>query len=116
MDFPKRGEIWFVSLEPVVGHEIGKTRPALIISNDKNNLYSETITILPITSTTEKIYPFEVFLSSKETHLPRDSKVKCNQIRTVDKKRLINLVCTLLPEKLEMIEKAILIHLDIDEV
>lgn len=116
MDFPKRGELWFISLEPVVRHKIGKTRPALIISNDKNNLYSEIITVLPITSTIEKIYPFEILLSNKETHLPKDSKVKCNQIRTVDKKRLINLVCTLLPEKLEMIEKAILIHLDIDEV
>jgi mRNA-degrading endonuclease toxin of MazEF toxin-antitoxin module len=45
---------------------------------------------------------------------PKDSKVKCNQIRTVDKKRLINFVSTLLPEKLEMIEKALLIHLDIN--
>jgi len=42
------------------------------------------------------------------------SLVKCNQIRTVDKKRLINFVSTLLPEKLEMIEKALLIHLDVN--
>ncbi len=41
MDFPKRGEIWLVSLEPVVGHEIGKTRPALVISNDRNNKFAE---------------------------------------------------------------------------
>ena len=46
MDFPKRGEVWFVSLEPVVGHEIGKTRPALVISNDRNNLFAETVTVL----------------------------------------------------------------------
>jgi mRNA interferase MazF len=37
MDYPKRGEIWIVSLEPVKGHEMGKTRPALVISNDINN-------------------------------------------------------------------------------
>jgi len=114
MDFPKRGEIWFVSLEPVVGHEIGKTRPALVISNNRNNLFADTVTVLPITSKSKNVYPFEVFLSNEETHLPKDSKVKCNQIRTVDKKRLINFVSTLLPEKLEMIEKAILIHLDIN--
>ena len=114
MDFPKRGEIWFVSLEPVVGHEIGKTRPALVISNNKNNLFAETVTVLPITSKSKNVYPFEVFLPGEETHLPKDSKVKCNQIRTIDKKRLINFVSTLLPEKLEMIEKAILIHLDIN--
>jgi len=114
MDFPKRGEIWFVSLEPVVGHETGKTRPALVISNDRNNLFAETVTVLPITSKTEKIYPFEVFLPSKETHLAKDSKVKCNQIRTVDKKRVINFVSSLFPEKLEKVEKALLIHLDVD--
>ena len=58
MDFPKRGEIWVVSLEPVIGHEIGKTRPALVISNNRNNQFADTITVLPITSKTEKIYPF----------------------------------------------------------
>ncbi len=114
MDFPKRGEIWFVSLEPVVGHEIGKTRPALVISNDRNNLFAETVTVLPITSKIEKIYPFEVFLSGEEIQLLKDSKIKCNQIRTIDKKRLINFVSTLLPEKLEKVERALLIHLDIN--
>jgi mRNA interferase MazF len=116
MDFPKRGEIWFVSLEPVVGHEIGKKRPAVLISNDRNNLFAETVTVLPITSKKEKIYPFEVFLPGEETQLLKDSKVKCNQIRTIDKKRLINFVSTLIPEKLERVEKALLIHLDINKV
>jgi len=114
MDFPKKGEIWFVSLEPVVGHKIGKTRLALVISNNRNNLFAETVTVLPIRSKTEKIYPFEVFLPGEETHLPKDSKVKCNQIRTIDRKRLINFVSTLLPKKLERVKKALLIHLDIN--
>jgi len=114
MGFPKKGEIWFVSLEPVVGHEIRKTRPALVTSNDRNNLFAETVTVLPITSKTEKIYPFKVFLPREEAHLPKDSRVKCNQIRTVDKKRLIHFVSALLPEKLEKVEKALLIHLDIN--
>jgi len=90
------------------------TRPALVISNDRNNLFAGTVTVLPITSKTEKIYPFEVFLAGEETHLPKDSKVKCNQIRTIDKKRLINFVSTLLPDKLEKVEKALLIHLDVN--
>jgi mRNA interferase MazF len=76
MDFPKRGEIWLVSLEPTIGHEIGKARPGLVISNDRNNQFAETITILPLTPKTEKIYPFEAFLSKEETKLPGDSKVK----------------------------------------
>jgi len=60
------------------------------------------------------LYPFEVFLPSEETHLPKDSKVKCNQIRTIDKKRLINFVNTLPPKKLEKVEEALLIHLDVN--
>jgi len=114
MDFPKRGGIWFVSLEPVIGHEIGKTRPALVISNDRNNLFADTVTVLPITSKMGKIYPFEVFLSSKETHLPKYSKVKCNQVRTIDKKRLMSFVSTLSLERLKEVETALLIHLSMD--
>jgi len=113
MDSPKRGQIWFVSLDPVVGHEIGKTRPALVISNNRNNQFADTVTVLPITSKTEKIYPFEVFLSKEETHLPKNSKVKCNQIRTVDKKRLVSLVGALSSESLKEIKQALLIHLSI---
>jgi mRNA interferase MazF len=112
MDFPKKGEIWIVSLEPVKGSEIGKTRPALIISNNKNNAFSETVTVLPITSNISRVYPFEVFLSAKDTKLKNDSKIKCNQIRTIDKKRLLNLLCTVSPETLEKVREAILIHLE----
>ena len=102
-----------VSLEPVIGHEIGKTRPALIISNDRNNQYAETITILPITSQTEKIYPFETLLSKDETDLVKDSKVKCNQIRTIDKKRFTKFISRISGEKLKEIEGSLLIHLGI---
>ncbi len=111
--FPERGEIWLVSLEPVTGHEIGKTRPALVISNDKNNKFSDTITMLPITSKTEKIYPFETLITKEESVLPKDSKVKSNQIRTIDKKRLVKYMGKLQEAKLKEVESAVLIHLDI---
>ena len=111
MDFPQRGEIWLVSLEPIIGHEIGKTRPALVISNDRNNQYAETVTVLPITSKTEKLYPFETFLPKKNTNLPLDSKIKSNQIRTIDKKRLIKLLGKIPEEELKEVKQAILIHL-----
>ena len=114
MDFPKRGEIWLVSLDPVVGYEIGKTRPALVISNNYNNQFADTVTVIPITSKTEKIYPFETFLSAQEANLPQDSKAKCNQIRTIDRRRLIKLLSKLSPEKLSKIEQALLIHLGIE--
>lgn len=111
MAFPLRGEIWLVSLEPVIGHEIGKARPALVISNDRNNQYAETVTVLPITSKTERLYPFETFLPKKNTNLPLDSKIKSNQIRTVDMKRLIKLLAKVPEKKLKEVEQALLIHL-----
>ncbi|MCP2518967.1 type II toxin-antitoxin system PemK/MazF family toxin [Candidatus Aminicenantes bacterium AC-335-K20] len=113
MDYPQRGEIWLVSLEPVIGHEIGKTRPALVISNNRNNQFAETITVLPITSKTKKIYPFETFLLKDETNLPMDSKVKCNQIRTIDKRRMVRFLSMITEEKLKEVEQAVLIHLGI---
>lgn len=112
-DFPKRGEVWLVSLEPIVGREIGKTRPGLVISNNRNNEFSGTITILPITSQTERIYPFEASLSRHEANLSKDSKVKCNQIRTVDKERLVKRLGTIPTQKLGEVEQALLIHLDL---
>lgn len=111
MDFPQRGEIWLVSVEPIVGHEIGKTRPALVISNDRNNQYAETVTVFPITSKTERLYPFETLLPKRNTNLPLDSKIKSNQIRTIDKKRLIKLLGKISEEKIKEIEQALLIHL-----
>ena len=110
-DFPKRGGIYFVSLEPTVGSEIGKSRPALVISNDRNNEFSETITVIPITSNVQKIYPFETFISKDDKLLEVDSKAKCNQIRTIDKRRLIRFLGKLPESKIRDIENSLKIHL-----
>lgn len=114
-NYPKRGEIWLVSLEPVAGHEIGKTRPALVISNNRNNEFSSTITLIPITSSIEKVYPFEVLILKTESGLSTDSKIKCNQIRTVDKLRLLRPAGGLSSDKLAEVEKALLVHLGMPE-
>ena len=108
----KRGEAYLAALDPVLGKEISKTRPVVVISNDKNNEFSATVTILPLTSKNlQKIYPFEVFLSKGMGNLPKDSKVKADQIRTLDKNRLISLIGKLEKEQIIQIEKAIKIHL-----
>jgi mRNA interferase MazF len=114
MDYPKRTEIWLVSLEPVIGSEIGKTRPALVISNDRNNEFSSTITLIPISTTLSKVYPFEVKILSKDSGLFKDSKIKCNQIRTVDKTRLQKKIGELQNNYMEKVEEALFIHLDIN--
>ena len=85
----KRGKIFLASLDPAVGNEISKTRPVIIISNDINNKFSNTITVIPLTSNTSKIYPFEIFLKFGIANLPKDSKARTDQIRTIDKRRLV---------------------------
>ena len=108
----KRGEIYLAALDPVVGKEISKSRPVVIVSNDKNNEFSGTVTILPVTSKNlKRIYPFEVFLSKGSGNLPKDSKVKADQIRTLDKRRIMRVIGKLRKDEIDAIEKALKIHL-----
>lgn len=108
----KRGDVFIANLDPVVGREIAKSRPVVVISSEMNNKYSGTVTVLPVTSKkTEKIYPFEMFLPKGSGNLPKDSKVKADQIRTLDKRRLVSLLGRLHPDEMRVIEKAVKIHL-----
>lgn len=112
MELIRRGDVYWVKLDPTEGSEIGKTRPGVIISNNINNEFADTVTVLPITSSTEKIYPFEVFIPKNIANMPGDSKAKANQIRTVDKKRVKDLIGTLPDTILREIEAAVKIHLE----
>jgi mRNA interferase MazF len=108
----RRGEIYLATLDPVVGREISKTRPGVVVSNNQNNEFSGTVTILPITSkNTQSVYPFEVFISKGNANLPKDSKVKADQIRTIDKNRVIKHIGVVEKKDLDAIDKAIKIHL-----
>ena len=108
----KRGEIYLAALDPVMGREIAKTRPVAVVSNDKNNEFSGTVTILPLTSKNpQTVYPFEVFISRGIANLPKDSKIKADQIRTLDKSRIIKIIGVLDKKDLDAIDKAIKIHL-----
>ncbi len=108
----KRGEIYLAALDPVLGREIAKTRPVVIVSNDKNNEFSGTVTVLPLTSKNLRtIFPFEVFLSRGQANLPKDSKVKADQIRTLDRSRMIKSIGVLGKKELDAIDKAMKIHL-----
>ena len=110
----KRGGLYLAALDPTIGHEISKTRPVLVISNDKNNSFSGTVTVLPITSKSiEKVYPFEVGVQKGKGNLPKDSKIKSDQIRTLDKKRLIKTIGMLSDEDMILVGKAVKIHLEL---
>ncbi|MCD4744336.1 MAG: type II toxin-antitoxin system PemK/MazF family toxin [Desulfobacteraceae bacterium] len=111
----KRGEIFLAALDPVVGHEIAKTRPVIIVSNNISNQYSGTVSIIPITSKKlSKIYPFEVHLPKETSRLKKNSKAKTDQVRTIDKARLIKPIGQLNNKLMKNIDIAIKIHLDIE--
>ena len=111
----RRGDICIAALDPVVGKEISKKRPVVIVSNNKNNVFSGTVTVLPITSKNlEKSYPFEVLLPRGSGNLPKDSKVKADQIRTLHKSRIVAYIGTLEEYQVAEVDKAIRIHLAFD--
>ncbi|MAE42920.1 PemK family transcriptional regulator [Candidatus Woesearchaeota archaeon] len=111
----RRGEIWIVNLDPTLGHEIKKARPGVIIQNDIGNEYSPITIIAPITSqNVEKIYPFEVSLTKKITGLDKDSKVLLNQIRAIDKKRLVKKLGKVDVETLNKVDYAIRVSLGLN--
>lgn len=84
----ERGDVVFVSLDPVVGSETGKKRPAIVLQNELANRSSPTVTVIPISSRVDRIYPFQVRLAAREGGLPEESKALCEQIRTVSRPRI----------------------------
>ncbi|HWE61953.1 MAG TPA: type II toxin-antitoxin system PemK/MazF family toxin [Chloroflexota bacterium] len=108
MTFPRRGEIYWVNLDPTMGTEIAKTRPAIIISNDIGNEHSARLIVAPITSSnTAKVYPFEVSIASGEGGLSQASKVVLDQIRALDKQRLGQRLGSLSGERMREVDSAI---------
>lgn len=100
--YPKRGDIYWVSLDPTVGSETRKTRPGLVLSNNIANKNSDRVIIGPITSNVKKIYPFEAPIT-----LPKgECKVMLDQIRTVHKTRLRDWIATITQEMHE-VERAL---------
>jgi mRNA interferase MazF len=111
----KRGEIYYANLNPAVGSETAKRRPVLIISNDINNRVANTVTILPITSNIERVYPFEILLQTGDSGLSSPSKVQAQQIRTISKQRILSDVIGSLSEELmRLVETAIKLHLNLN--
>lgn len=87
---PRRGEVYLVNFDPTVGSEIRKTRPALIIQNDIANEHSPITIVAAITSKyDDRLYPTEVSIKSGEAGLSQDSVVLLNQVRSIDRKRLV---------------------------
>ena len=110
----KRLEIWLAALDPTIGSEIQKTRPVVVVSNDKNNKFNSVVSVLPITSNTSFVADFEIFIPKGVANLPKDSKAKADQIRTLDKQRLVKKIGKLPARFATDIKKALFLHLDIN--
>jgi mRNA interferase MazF len=111
-----RGDVYLVNLDPIVGKEIGKARPAVIIQNDTGNKFSPVTIIAPISSVKEitKPLPIMIILGKGEGGLNEESFVDCGQIRTLDKdKRLITKFGSLSKSKMNEIDKALKISLSL---
>jgi mRNA interferase MazF len=107
--FPKRGDIFWVNLDPTVGSEINKTRPAVVVSNDAGNEKSLRVIIAPITSSVRHIYPFE----TKLTVQGKEGKVLLDQIRSIDKQRLLKKIAIVDLDTMQLIDRALKIALSL---
>ena len=112
----RRGEIRLVDLEPVRGSEADKRRPAVIVSNDGANaaaarLGRGVITVVPVTSETTRVYPFQVLLRSTDTGLRSDSKAQAEQVRAVAVGLLGDRVGTIPQALMADLDEALRLHL-----
>lgn len=109
---PRRGEIYLVNFDPTQGSEIKKTRPALILQNDIANRHSPVTIVAAITSQfDETLYPTEVLVKPPEGGLTENSVVLLNQVRSIDKSRLIKRLGALKPATMQRVERGLQISL-----
>jgi len=104
---PRRGDVYWVNLDPVVGTEIRKTRPAVIVSNNSCNRYGTRVVVLPITSNVDSVYPGEAMVDVKG----RAGRALGDQIRSIDKRRLKTRLSTLTADEMARIDEALAITL-----
>jgi mRNA interferase MazF len=111
-----RGEIRLVDLEPVVGSDANKRRPAVIVSNDGANataarLGRGVVTVVPVTANVERVYPFQVKLAAKSTGLRVDSKAQAEQVRSVAVQRISSRMGRVPAEIMTQLDEALRLHL-----
>jgi mRNA interferase MazF len=114
----RRGDVYLIDLEPVRGAETNKTRPAVLVSNDAANRTAQrngrgVVTVVPVTSNTNRVYPFQVALVAGEGGLERASKAQAAQIRSVDVDRLQRRLGALGAPSLRRLDEALRLHLSV---
>ncbi|GAA2820991.1 type II toxin-antitoxin system PemK/MazF family toxin [Saccharopolyspora taberi] len=112
----RRGDVYWVDFEPIRGSEANKTRPAVVVSNDAANRSAErtrrgVITVVPLTSNTSRVLPFQVLLPAAECGLASDSKAQAEQVRAVAFHRFGERITRLPQGAVEKLDNALRLHL-----
>jgi len=110
---PLRGMVVEVDLDPVVGHEQGRSRPCVVAQNDVGNRYATTTIVVPLTGA-ERIKrpsPIYVFIKKGDGGTTKDSYALCDQIRVVDQQRFRAMYGSLSPETMARLDAALLVSL-----
>jgi len=110
---PFRGMVVEVSLDPVVGHEQGKSRPCVVVQNDVGNRFASTTMIVLLTSAAHVKAPSPIYVPVKmgDGGTSKDSCILCDQIRVVDQSRIGRIYGALAPETMARVDAALLISL-----
>ena len=111
-----RGEIHSVDLDPGIGSEARKRRPAIVVSNDGANMAATrlgrgVVTVVPVTSSVERVYPFQVLLPATATGLERDSKAQAEQVRSVSVERIGRRLGVVPAALMARLDEALRLHL-----
>ena len=112
----RRGNIYYADLNPYVGSEQGGIRPVVILQNDTGNVFSPTVIVACLTTSPTKHYlPTHAVINGEYKIISDTSTVLLEQIRTIDKSRLIDYVDKLSDEDMEIVDRACLISMGLDK-
>lgn len=103
----KKGDVYFASLNPIVGSEQDGERPVVVVQNNLANKHSPTIIVVPITTVLKRMELPTHIPISKSRFLKKDSMILVEQIRAIDKKRLKAYLGHLKPEQMKLVDNAI---------
>ena len=103
----KRGDVVVANLDPTIGVEIKKTRPVVILSNDSINQFSQLVVVVPLTKNTAHLSPSHTIIPKGVARLAFASKAVTEQIKAVDKRRLVKRLGSLTPALLAQVERAL---------
>jgi len=104
---PRRGDIYWVALDPTLGTEIRKTRPAIVVSNDSCNAYGSRVVVLPVTSNVSSLYPGEALVKVQR----EPARALGEQLRSIDKRRLRSRIGRLTQTEMRDVDDALRVTL-----